>query len=54
MACQPGTTYVIKQIALFYNVAARFSKKKESYYQANVNKISRGKLQKYFYIVLII
>ena len=30
------------------------SAKKESYDQANVNKISRGKLQKYFYIVLII
>jgi len=27
MAWQPGTTFVIKQICLFYNMPARFSKK---------------------------
>jgi len=27
MAWQPGTAFIIKQIALFYNVAARFRKK---------------------------
>jgi hypothetical protein len=27
MAWQPGTTFVIKQIALFFNMPSRFSKK---------------------------
>jgi hypothetical protein len=45
-----------KQIAFFYTMAARFNqkKKKESYYRANLNKLFRGKLQKYVNFVLVI